>query len=55
MSACCLPLPLPPPLPRGNHESSTCTRWYGFRGELEAKYKVEAKVRHAAGSAHHAN
>ncbi|GAX74026.1 hypothetical protein CEUSTIGMA_g1476.t1 [Chlamydomonas eustigma] len=23
---------------RGNHESSTCTRWYGFKGEVDAKF-----------------
>jgi hypothetical protein len=30
---------------RGNHESSTCTRWYGFKGEVDAKFTpVELRV-----------
>jgi hypothetical protein len=27
---------------RGNHESSTCTRFYGFKGEVDAKYSPSA-------------
>jgi len=36
----CLKLALPRYvyLLRGNHESSTCTQYYGFKGEVEAKY-----------------
>lgn len=26
---------------RGNHESSTCTRFYGFKGEVDAKYSPQ--------------
>ena len=35
---------------RGNHESSTCTRFYGFKGEVDAKYsptEAEATTPHA--------
>jgi hypothetical protein len=30
---------------RGNHESSTCTKFYGFMAEVKAKYGKQARVR----------
>jgi len=38
LSALSLALPSSFVMLRGNHESSTCTRAYGFRAELEGKY-----------------
>ena len=29
---------------RGNHESTTCTMFYGFKAELQAKYLKQFKV-----------
>lgn len=29
---------------RGNHESSTCTKYYGYQAEVKAKYEKAAKV-----------
>ncbi len=40
-----LALPKQVTLLRGNHETTTCTYMYGFRGEIFGKYsKLDAKV-----------
>jgi hypothetical protein len=36
-----LALPSAVLLLRGNHESTTCTKMYGFHAELQAKYNVK--------------
>lgn len=43
----CLKLALPAcvHLLRGNHESAMCTKYYGFMGEVQAKYAERSKVR----------
>ena len=37
-----LALPSSVLLLRGNHESTTCTKMYGFHAELQAKYGVKS-------------
>ncbi|GIL70676.1 hypothetical protein Vretifemale_1400 [Volvox reticuliferus] len=42
---CCLKCAAPKSvyLLRGNHESSSCTKWYGYSQEIRAKYEKQSK------------
>ena len=48
-----LALPRSVLLLRGNHESTTCTKMYGFHAELQAKYGnkiAQVSINHMIGS-----